>query len=242
MAREATLTDTFVELADSLVTDFDVADFLTMLTGRAVELLWVSAAGVLLTGPDDSLRVMASSSEQSHLTELFELQADQGPCLDCYRTGEIVTSTRLSNEDRWPRFAPKAREMGFESVAAVPLRYRTRVIGALNLFGADVADAPEGDLRLAQAIADVATISILQQQATAESDRLSAQLSAALQSRVVIEQAKGVLAEAGDIAMDVAFNALRSHSRNTNQRLSAVAAAVVDRSLPTDTVLRIAAR
>ncbi len=236
MQREQALTDTFVELADSLVTDFDVADFLAGLVGRAVELLSTTAAGVLLAGPDGTLRVAASSSEEGRVVELFELQSEEGPCLHSFRTGELVIDAPV-DDDRWPHLGSVARGVGFMSVTAVPLRYRSRVIGALNLFGSDLSATPPQDLRLAQALADVATISILQHRATADSDEVVAQLNAALQSRVVIEQAKGILAEAGGLTMARAFDAMRSFSRNNNRRLAEVADAIANRSLSTTDVI-----
>lgn len=236
MRREEAITDTFVELANTLVVEFDVAEFLGGLVDRAAQLSWATAAGVLLAGPDGTLGVAASSSDEGRLFELFELQSDEGPCLECYRTGEAIVDAWV-NDDRWPRLGAVAHSLGFETVSAVPLRYRGEVIGALNLYGTNWTKAPPEDLRLVQALADVATISILQHRASIEAGKLVAQLNHALQSRVLIEQAKGVLAESRDLTMTEAFNALREYSRSHNRRVSDVASEIADRSLSPDEVL-----
>src|SRR5579859_5743929 len=153
------LSETFVELTDTLVAGFDVIDFLHVLTNRSVQLLDVSAAGLLLADPRGELRVVAASSEAARLLELFQLQNDQGPCLDCYRTGRPVAAADLAAERRWPRFAPAARQAGFAAVQALPMRLREQVIGALNLFRTDTGAFTSGDVRVGQALADVATIS-----------------------------------------------------------------------------------
>lgn len=236
--KPSTPTDAFVELADTLVTGYDVADFLTTLTGHAVGLLPINSAGVLLADPGGQLRVLASSSDRSELLELFEIQNDNGPCLDCYRTGEAVVNYSIGRaETLWPEFSTAARASGFVTVHAIPLRYQTQVIGAMNLFCTVDQKLSDDETTLAQALADVATISILQQRATDDSDRLTEQLNLALQSRVIVEQAKGVLTEAGALDMAAAFDALRRHSRNNNVRLADVAAAVVNRSLDANELL-----
>ncbi|HUC27165.1 MAG TPA: GAF and ANTAR domain-containing protein [Streptosporangiaceae bacterium] len=218
------LSDTFVELADTMVADFDVIDFLHMLTDRSVMLLSASAAGVVLADPRGELRVAASSNEAAGLLELFQIQNDQGPCLDCYRTGRPVTATDLSDQDqRWPRFAAAATRYGFRTVEALPMRLREQVIGALNLFRAVPGRFDPADLRLGQALADVATIGLLHERNVRRSETVAEQLQAALNSRVVIEQAKGKLAERLSLDMDHAFVMLRDYARNSNQRLTDVA-------------------
>jgi len=218
------LSDTFVELADTMVADFDVIDFLQLLTDRSVMLLSASAAGVMLADPRGELRVAASSNEAAGLLELFQLQNDQGPCLDCFRTGQPVTATDLSGPgQQWPRFAAAATQFGFRTVEAVPMRLRNQVIGALNLFRAAPGPFDPADLRLGQALADVATIGLLQERNVRRSETVAEQLQGALNSRVVIEQAKGKLAERLGIDMDQAFTMLRDHARNSNQRLTDVA-------------------
>jgi transcriptional regulator with GAF, ATPase, and Fis domain len=218
------LSDTFVDLADTMVADFDVIDFLHMLTDRSVRLLSVSAAGVVLADPRGQLRVAAASSEAAGLVELFQIQNDQGPCLDCFRTGQPVTAADLAGPDqRWPRFAAAATRAGFGTVHALPMRLRDQVIGALNLFGTGPGRLDPADLRIGQALADVATIGLLQERNVRRAETLAEQLQGALNSRVVIEQAKGKLAERLGLDMDRAFGMLRDHARNTNQRLTDVA-------------------
>lgn len=226
MNRERHLMAAFVELADTLVDDYDVVDMLYRLTQHCRELLDVAEAGLLLSDQRGELQVIACSSERMRLLELFQLQANQGPCLDCFRTGQPVLIPDLAAEaDRWPRFAESATAEGFRSVHAVPLRLRTQTIGAMNLFGNERRDLPESDLRVAQALADTATIGILQERAIRRGEVLTEQLQTALNSRITIEQAKGVLAQAsGDLDMATAFAALRDHARATNARLSDVAA------------------
>jgi transcriptional regulator with GAF, ATPase, and Fis domain len=223
------LSDTFVELADTMVADFDVLDFLYMLTDRTVRLLAAGAAGVVLADPRGELRVAAASSEQAGLLELFQLQNDQGPCLECFRTGRPVTATDLAGPDqRWPRFAEAARQAGFASVEALPMRLRDQVIGALNLFRAEPDPLDPADLRIGQALADVATIGLLHERNVRRRETVAEQLQAALNSRVIIEQAKGKLAERLGLDMDHAFTMLREYARNTNQRLTDVARVFVD--------------
>ena len=230
--RETLLARTLVELADTLVADFDVVELLTLLTDRCVEVLEVGAAGIMLAGPDDELRVMASSSEAMRLLELFELQTREGPCLDCYRTGTAVLETDLTaSAVRWPNFAAEALAAGFRSVQALPMRLRGTIIGALNLFGADPAQMQRVDIDSAQALADVATIAILQQRKSYQAQVLNQQLQHALNSRIVIEQAKGMVAERESINLPAAFSALRSYARLHNLRLVDVARSVVDGSL-----------
>jgi transcriptional regulator with GAF, ATPase, and Fis domain len=218
------LSDTFVELADTMVADFDVIDFLHLLTGRAVALLTASAAGVVLADPRGELRVAAASSEEAELLELFQLQNDQGPCLECFRTGQPVTAADLAGPDqRWPRFAHAATQSGFRAVQALPMRLRGQVIGALNLFAAAPGPFDQADVRIGQALADVATIGLLHERNVRRRETVTEQLQAALNSRVAIEQAKGKLAERLSIDMDHAFAMLRDYARNSNQRLTDVA-------------------
>jgi transcriptional regulator with GAF, ATPase, and Fis domain len=218
------LSGTFIELADTMVADFDVIDFLHMLTDRSVRLLGASAAGVMLADPRGELRVAAASSEQAELLELFQLQNDQGPCLECFRTGRPVTAADLTGPaQRWPRFARAATRSGFRTVEALPMRLRDQVIGALNLFRAEPGPIDPEDLRIGQALADVATIGLLHERNVRRREAVAEQLQAALNSRVIIEQAKGKLAERLSIDMDRAFTMLRDYARNTNQHLTDVA-------------------
>ena len=225
------LSETFVELTDTMVAGFDVIDFLHVLTDRSVQLLDVSAAGLLLADPRGELRVVAASSEAARLLELFQLQSDQGPCLDCFRVGQPVDSGDLAAAaQRWPRFAPAAQQAGFAAVQALPMRLRDQVIGALNLFRASPGAIPPADVRVGQALADVATISLLHERSMRHSDTLNEQLQTALNSRVVIEQAKGKLAERLGLDMDQAFGLLRDFARNRNRRLSDLAQAFINGS------------
>jgi GAF domain-containing protein len=210
-------------------------ELLTLLTDRCVEVLDVSAAGLMLVAPEGDLRVVASSSEEMRVVELFELQSEEGPCLDCYRTGEAVLNQNLATiGGRWPRFAPVALEAGFRSVHAMPMRLRGVIIGALNLFRADEGGMEESDVLVAQALADVATIAILQHRAAFEAYRVNEQLHHALNSRIVIEQAKGMLAERAGLDMEQAFSWLRKHARNHNLLLVDVARAVIDGTVAPD--------
>jgi transcriptional regulator with GAF, ATPase, and Fis domain len=225
------LSDTFVELADTMVVGFDVIDFLHMLTDRSARLLDASAAGLLLADPRGELRVVAASSERARLLELFQIQNDQGPCLDCFRSGKPVAVADLRTAARrWPRFAPVAQEAGFGSVQALPMRLREQTIGALNLFRAAPGTFEQADVRIGQALADVATIGLLNERSMRRSETLNEQLQTALNSRVTIEQAKGKLAERLHLDMDQAFNVLRRYARTRNIRLSDLARAFVDGS------------
>jgi GAF domain-containing protein len=224
------LAQTFVELADTLVGGFDLMEFLHMLTERCVELLEVDAAGLLLADSHGALQLVAASTEQARVAELFQIQHDEGPCLDSYRTGHPVIVPDITEDQaaaRWPRFAAAAAEMGFAAVHAIPMRLRDQVIGTLNLFGF----APRGlDLavaRAARALVDVATIGILQERAAREQGLVAGQLQVALNSRVIIEQAKGILAERMRVTPDQAFIVLRAYSRNSNYPLTRLAADVI---------------
>lgn len=238
MPREALLVRTMVELADTLVDDFDVVELLTLLADRCVEVLDVSAAGLMLARPGGGdLHVVASSSDAMRVLELYELQAEEGPCLDCYRSGEPVLNEDLAaTNGRWPRFAPRALEAGFRSVHALPMRLRGQTIGALNLFRVAEGGLDEADVLAAQALADIATIAILQQRAAAEARVLNEQLSGALDTRIVIEQAKGMLSERANLDMEQSFVRLRAHARSHNLRLADVARDVIDGTLSTESL------
>lgn len=222
------VAEIFVEFADTLVEEFDVVEFLQMVAARAAELVAHSDAGILIADKNSFLQFMAASDERTELLELFQVQSQQGPCQDCYILGTPVINTDLREAtDRWPRFAPRAVAAGFRSVHAFPLRLRQEVIGALNLFSTDVGNLDPSDVRLIQALADVATIGLLQERAIKRGEVLSEQLQGALNSRIIIEQAKGVLAQIHGCTVDEGFNLLRAYSRTHNLLLSVVAAAVV---------------
>lgn len=240
--REVMLARTFVDVADTLVADFDVVEYLTALTLRTVELFELSEAGLLLADPAGTVNVAASSSHRMELLELFEIQADEGPCLDCFRAGEPIRCPDLTAAfGRWPNFAPEAVARGYGSVYALPMRLRSQIIGSLNLLRETQGDLDANDLAAAQALADAATIGILQHRAASEQRLLAEQLQYALDSRVTIEQAKGVIAENARLDMDAAFSALRLYARNKNERLVDVAHAVAARTLPaTDVAAEVA--
>ena len=235
MTREADVVRSLVNLADTLVADYDVVDLLTGLADRCVRVLGVAAAGVMLASPSGELRLVASSSEGMRVLELFELQSKEGPCLDAFRTGQRVEHETLhAGVGRWPRFSTVALEAGFRSAFALPLRLRDMTIGALNLVGVDQTPMDEDDILVAQAFADLATISVLQQRAAADVQRVNEQLSHALTSRVVIEQAKGVVFERAGIDMSEAFSRLRNYARSRNLRLTDVAQAAIDGTLDSE--------
>jgi transcriptional regulator with GAF, ATPase, and Fis domain len=234
-SREAWLAATLVELADTLVDEFDMVDFLSLLAQRCVELFGAVEAGLMLADPAGNLRYMASSSERAKILELFELQNEEGPCLDCFRTGEQVVNQRLSDPSgRWPRFSEKAEAAGFVSAHALPLRVRGTVIGTINLFHAEDRQLDATDVLLGQAMADIATIGILQARTLSQATVLAEQLQEALKSRIALEQAKGRLAERAGIDLDEAFSRLRGYSRRHNRGLTAVAAAFLAGDLPAD--------
>jgi GAF domain-containing protein len=210
MTREADVVRSLVEMADTLVDDYDV-DLLTGLTDRCVTLLGLSAAGVMLASPSGSLGLVASSSEAMRLLELFELQAQEGPCLDAFRSGRRVDQEDLqAGSGRWPLFSAAAVRAGFQSAVALPLRLREVTLGALNLLSTTRSPIGEADVIVARAFADLAALSILQHRASSEAQRLNEQLSAALSSRIVIEQAKGVISERTGIELAEAFARLRA--------------------------------
>jgi GAF domain-containing protein len=232
--RETALIELFVRLADTLVDNFDVVEVLHVLTTDCVALFPVEAAGLLLANPYGALRVVASSSERARLVELFQLQAEEGPCLDCYRGGRAVSAPDLTEAGRWPTFTEGANEQGFRSAHAVPMRLRDETIGALDLFGANPGALSPADLRVAQSLADVATISILQERGLRTRRIYTEQLTAALNHRALVEQAKGVLAERGQLDMAAAFTRLRNHSLRTRRPITELARAITNREVATD--------
>lgn len=218
------LSEVFVEVADTLVADFDLLEFLHNLAGHTVAVSGVDAAGLLLADQNDRLRFMASSSERAKLLELFQLQNHEGPCLDCFRTGEpVVVSDVAEARSRWPLFAERAVAEGFRSVHALPMRLQDQTIGALNLFGESDTMLGEADTRVIQAMANVATIAIMQERAIARAETLNEQLQSALNSRIVIEQAKGAVAQSRGVDVDTAFELMRAYARRRQQRLADVA-------------------
>jgi GAF domain-containing protein len=225
--RQALTAITFVEIVDRLVDDFDVIDVLTVLTSRSVELLEAAAAGILLADEHGHLRVIGASTEQVQLLELFQIQNDEGPCLDSFHTGRIVSNANLGEPSPWPKFAAESLLAGYPSVCAVPLRLKDLILGCLNLFMSEPVRLSDAEIALAQALADVASIAIVQDQATRQAAIREGHLQHALISRIAIEQAKGMMAERGNFDMDEAFVRLRTYARNNNRGLTEVAEALV---------------
>jgi hypothetical protein len=221
--RETRVLDAVVSLVDSLLADFDVVDLLTELTERCAQLLDVEAAGLLLVDPLEQLRLLAATSEETHELELFQLQADEGPCMDCYSTGQPVSVADLQAEaDRWPRFVPAALDAGFASVHAVPMRAAGIVLGALGFFGARPGALSDADLLVGQTLAHIASVAILQEHAPTPSTVMP-QLRSALTGRILVEQAKGFLRESLDVSVEQAFQLLRNYSRTNGEHLTDVA-------------------
>lgn len=236
--REQRLAEAFVALTDTLVDEFDLLDFLNTLAERAAELLNVSAAGVVLSDQRGGLATTAASSAQARILELVAVQTDDGPCRDCLHTGAVVTSSDLNTDtDRWPRFAPTAQQHGYHAASAVPMRLRGQIIGVLTLLNNQVEGVDEASTRLGQALADVATISILQQRAVDHTEILSEQLQIALNDNVTLAQSRGVLAEHGNLSLPRAHALLRQHAREQHQRLSALARGIAQGSTHPGTLL-----
>ncbi|MEX2533535.1 MAG: GAF and ANTAR domain-containing protein [Nitriliruptoraceae bacterium] len=226
---ERQLLDAFVELADTLVEDFDLVDFLCGLTERVVALEIAAEVGILLVDEGGVLQFIAASHERTQMLELFQVEHDEGPCQDCFTTGEPVSVPNLADTDeRWPLFTTKALALGFRSVQAVPLRLRGTVLGAMNLFLTEPGGITTQGLAVVQAMADIATIGVLQQRELHRAHTVEGQLQSALQSRIGIEQAKGIVAEQGQMDPDAAFDLLRLYARTNNRKLLDVARAVID--------------
>ena len=227
------LASIFVEVSDTLVEEFDLIEFMHMLTHRTADLTGAAAVGLLLADKDGRLEFMAGSDENVKLLELFQLQSREGPCLEAYRSRRPVINVNLDEAaSRWPRFAPRATAAGFQSVHAFPLRLRSETIGALNVFGAALGgDFQASDIPIVQALADVAAIGLLQERAIRRGELLTEQLQGALNSRIVIEQAKGAIAQIHQISIDEAFTRIRVYARSNHKKLTDVAHAVLtDRS------------
>ena len=222
-SRETRVLDAVVSLVDSLLADFDVMDLLTELTERCAQLVDVAAAGFLLADPFDQLHVLAATTAQAREMEILQLQAEEGPCLECYGTGQPVSIPDLgAAANRWPRFVPAARAAGFNSVHAVPMRAAGLVLGALGLFGAEPGPLDEADLLVAQTLSHIASVAILQEHAPTPSTVLP-QLRSTLASRVVVEQAKGYLRQVLDVPVEDAFTILRSYAQANGEHLTDVA-------------------
>jgi GAF domain-containing protein len=224
MISVTNLSEFFVEVADTLVDDYDLLDFLQNLTEKAAAVSGAAAVGIVLSDHRDHIRFMASNNESGKVIELFQIQNNEGPCLECVLTGTPIVNADLAHAgDRWPVFAPRAIEAGFQSVHAFPMRLRDKILGALNLFGTEDSHFEPDEVRVVQALADVATIAILHERNLTQAEVLTEQLQGALNSRVVIEQAKGALAYAESISPSEAFEVMRSRARSTRTRLVDVA-------------------
>jgi hypothetical protein len=231
--RETQVLEAVVTVVDSLLDDFDVVDLLTELTSRLAQLLDVAAAGLLLADPLGRLRLMAATSEQARELELFQLQADEGPCVDSYTTGQPVSIADLGVDvERWPRFVPAARDAGFASVHAVPMRAARSVLGAVGLFGTRPGELDDADLLVARTLAHIACVALLQEHPPTP-DTVLPRLRSAFAGRVVVEQAKGFLRESLDVSVEDAFGLMRTYARENRQHLTDVA-----RRLMTDRVAR----
>jgi transcriptional regulator with GAF, ATPase, and Fis domain len=231
-SREEVLIDTFASLADTMVAGYDVVDLLQSLVESCTNLLEIAAAGILLADENGELDVVASSSEAARLVELMQISAEAGPCIESFATGVVVVVADIALAPlKWSRFRDSAIEQGFGSICAIPRRLRDTTIGALNLLSTGVGELAEADVKVARALADVATIGILQERALAESAVVREQLSQALQSRVVIEQAKGVLSQTRSVSTEDAFTLMRAYARSNRLKLSEVAQRVVSRDL-----------
>ena len=230
-SRAERVSGAFVRLTATLVADYDVLDLLHTLVEESRQLLDAAAAGLLLADPQGELQVMASTSEESRQVEILQLQSGSGPCVECHRTGRPVAVADIAALSTWPDFRDAALSCGFRSVHAVPMRIHGRAIGAMGLFGAGTGSLTVEDAAICQALADVATISLIQERSRREAVLVNEQLQRALNTRVLIEQAKGVIAHTAGVDMDEAFNRLRAYARTNNQGLHETAAQIVDRSL-----------
>jgi GAF domain-containing protein len=231
-SRETRLNAAFVRVADTLTADYDVVDLLHTLVSECTEIVGAAAGGLMLADASGHLQLVASTDESAELVELMQLAAGAGPCVDCFLTGTAVSVPDIDGSgSHWPAFRSAALQQGFHSVHATPMRLRGEVIGTMNLFQEALEALNERDAAVVQALADVATIGVLQQRIATESHVVAEQLQRALESRVQIEQAKGALAQALGLTMDAAFSALRSYARSHNLTLNGVAAAVTSRSL-----------
>lgn len=232
MGRAVRVSAAFVKIADTLVADYDVLDLLHTLVEESVGILDAAAAGLVLVDPAGDLQVMASTSEESQLVEVLQLEAGAGPCVDCYRTGAAIAIDDIAAQgSRWPLFQSSALSQGFRSLHAVPMRLRNRTIGALNLFGQEAGPLSSEDTAIAQAFADVATITLLQERAARENALINEQLKRALNSRILIEQAKGVIAHTSNVDMNEAFALLRGYARAHNKTLYDTAEKVINRRI-----------
>jgi GAF domain-containing protein len=231
-SREQKVSSAFVTVADTLIDDYDMVDLLHTLVEVCADILDTDAGGLMLSSANGQLQLVASTSESADLVEILQLDAGEGPCVDCFRTGRSVTVGDIAESgSRWPAFREAALGQGFQSVHATPLRLRGTVLGAMNLFSSTVGELNAADIAVAQALADVATIGIIQERSIRDSGILAEQLQRALQSRVLVEQAKGAVSQQASISPEEAFAALRKFARDNNLSLSKVCERVMARTL-----------
>jgi transcriptional regulator with GAF, ATPase, and Fis domain len=228
--REHQLVETFVTLTDTLVSDYDVVDLLQLLVDNAVELFDASAAGIMLANERQELEVIASTSERSNFIGLMQLDAGEGPCVEAFTTAQTVSVHNPAEmQRRWPRFAAASAALGYASVHSVPLRLRDSTLGSMNLFRETTGALNAQDAVALRALTDVATISALQHRTTEHAALVQTQLQHALDSRVIVEQAKGFLAHTHQIDLDAAFKLLRSYARSHHLRIADTAHDIVNR-------------
>jgi GAF domain-containing protein len=239
--RETRISAAFVAVADTLTTNFDVVDLLHTLVHECVEILEMKAGGLMLADSAGELQLMTSTSEAAAFVEVMQLDAASGPCIDCFTKGAAVSVSEIEEDpSRWPEFGKAALAEGFHSALATPMKLRGRVIGTMNLFGASPGEVSARDAAVAQALADVATIGILQERLVREGHLIEEQLHHALDSRVMIEQAKGVIAHSLSLSMDDAFGLLRKYARDGNLTIRSVAKRVSDRELAVEEIAKAA--
>lgn len=242
-SREARLNTALIAAADTLITDFDVLELLHTLVERCTSIIDIDAGGLMLVDGNGQLQLMTSTSTTADLVEIVQLNADRGPCIDCFTTGTAVSVPNIQHTDgRWPEFQKAAMQNGFFSAHATPLKLHGRVIGTMNLFANKRGALTEHDVAVAQALSDVVTIGILQEQVVRDGNILAAQLNRALDSRILMEQAKGIVSQTVSLTMDQAFAAIRTHARNNNLTIRAVAAGINDRTISIDTITPVARR
>ncbi|MGW0903191.1 ANTAR domain-containing protein [Streptomyces sp. NPDC002853] len=232
MSREQHIARTFVELADTLVEDFDVIDFLHQMTVRCQELLDVTDAAVFLAHPNLNLHSPAPCDPSPALQDVVDAACRQGPAVDAHRTTRPVASLRLVDAAaRWPQFTPHLLNAGYTLATALPMRLRQDNIGSLLLLHTGDRALNPDDLALAQALADAATIGLIQARTIRQQHTVNEQLHGALQSRIIIEQAKGVLAARSNVTLNQAFDVLRRYARQHRILLSRVARDVIESGL-----------
>ena len=236
--REERINDAFVRVAGTLVDDYDVLDLLSTLMNTCTDLLDVQAGGILLADSTGQLELVASTSEEAEIVEIMIVAAGAGPCIDCFNTGTVVSVADIdADAGQWPRFRKTALDQGFRATHATPLRLHGEVVGAMNLLSTDVGALSSRDAKLAQALADVATVGILHERSLRQPEMVAAQLHLALDTRILVEQAKGVLAQIRSCTMTEAFTTLRDYARAHDVTLRVAAEGVVNRTISAEALV-----